>query len=734
MTKFAEIKLTLDGVPLPVNVFAWSWEFRPGVEPGMTTLKADIASINALRGLRGRVVTLQIEFDQMVGVNQKTRKTAAIRGLTVLRVEPGQDGMYRICRVLLADSRWLWRGQPCPLGFVNWVRRLNDQDLIRNGDDIRVPGQVREVDGTLIRPEPPGGVAPVDPVASINGDVLYFRDANIKAEYNAVPRFAFNPLTLFYGRSDNGEPFRALDMALFILNGGKVKLADNAGFAEVKGLMQPGEWAGFENDTPTPESTMPVPRASYFGQSATDVLNRALSMARCKLIPSAAGTYTIGPIDLKTVPALPTVPQTIDSWSLGMTDFGVERPKSVIALLRRELTREFGVYAESESAPVNFAENVMRTPVKVTVDVGEGPKEYPVGTILPIDKVIATEAFGSISTVELRKWKFKGILRCYLSHRGIQPEEATDLDHAKAAAMESSYLKLWQANRKWMERVVSMSDQSVVVLESITGRRAAVPVWSQYAMIRAARVLARAGYTGPGASEDLWRNVDYDRDTASSPADDAEPGPFRINIVDAESGLFECDPTLDQEGNISRIFTGNIAEPDGQKKLKVTRSFDGGSLPQAELAEEYRMAAHLTTVEMDPNTIGQFLALEVRAEDVAEGQIVAKGPTVFVPIQDETARYDHEGNLVNERMVKARAFAEAQLVYQTWQDKLEGQPRWQGLHEIKPLGPIRSVRWEMVDGVFSTTANATESKPKFEVDQLLPADLQWQRLKLPIPQ
>jgi hypothetical protein len=206
-----------------------------------------------------------------------------------------------------------------------------------------------------------------------------------------------------------------------------------------------------------------------------------------------------------------------------------------------------------------------------------------------------------------------------------------------------------------------------------------------------------------------------------------------VQVIEPELGIIKLNPVMDQRGVIAEIIVG--------VPLAGTTSSMGlipGAAPQAraniQLAATFHCAGILTFQSLDPNTADQFHTYSVAAGDVGAvpGKVLERAT---VRVIDETARFDRKGVLINEQMVRLRALAEARLYYQSWQDRIVGLCTWSGLHDIVPFGPVNTVAWEMdSNGVFSTTVDAREPRPLPSVDQLLPRDLQHQRLKLLPPQ
>jgi hypothetical protein len=221
--------------------------------------------------------------------------------------------------------------------------------------------------------------------------------------------------------------------------------------------------------------------------------------------------------------------------------------------------------------------------------------------------------------------------------------------------------------------------------------------------------------------------------TNGEPADTEPPGPFLFKVLDPELGIIKLEPVMDQRGVIAEILVG-VPLPGTADNIGLIPNATPQARANIQLAATFHCAGILTFQSFDPNTAGQFHTYTVQAGEVGAtpGRVLEKAT---VRVIDETARFDRTGKLINEQMVRLRALAEAKLYYQSWQDRVVGLCVWSGLHSIAPFGPVNSVAWEMdSNGVFSTTVDAREPRPLPSVEQMLPRDIQHQRLKLLPPQ
>lgn len=731
MTALQPHRILLGGIPLPSTRYGFSWRFQPGVDPFIGVFTVPGNREQEFRDIIGKKVSLEIDYQVSTPEGVESR-SSTIENLYPLKMWLDSDGLNEVFKIYVADLRWKWAGLPMRIGYVNWLRRLNDADVVVDGNDLNVPGQVREVNGAEVKPDVPGGWAPVDPVIVIAADgelegkpvVANFRQANIKGKFNSVPVRGYSKYTLDW-QDGSAKVWRALSLAKFILTGGKVQTS--SGLLDASGILSAGEFGGILGNADD-YADMPIPKRAYFGTPAKQALSEALKLARARLHVWVDGKVYIMPIDMKQAPILPAQPIMQESIRLTMHDNAVERPSSVISLFRREKETQFAVIAANQSAPDNIAENVIRIPSALTVDLGggDGPREYAAQTYLPLEPVLLTSEYGGITTEQVRQWKTKGLLNMWLLHMDIPSFAATDADRAKVSAIDDCFRRTFKLKDTFVERLVSMSAESVVIVDAQSGQRAPAPVWVDYAIRRGLR------YDGAtvARAELIWENITYDKaaGTAGDPASGALASPFRVNVIDDKIGVFEISPQKDQLGGIVELVISNVVFEDG-KQPKTRREFDGFNLSQGALSEEFGMATRLTTIELDPNTVDQFYALEIKAADVGESRAYCH--PYFVSINDETARFDKDGNLVNEKMVKNRALAEAQLVYYSWQDRLHGKPMWAGLHEIRPVGYAAFVDWSLrSEGYFVTTLDMQEPPPGKSIEQQLPAWARWLHMGL----
>ncbi len=485
--------ILLGGIPLDLGQ-PWRWTFRPGTRPTVEDFLVDVSREAEFRTLLGQPTELQIAYETNGVLRQHT-----ISGLYVVDIERTTDGLHHFSRIRVADFRYRWQGKLMPIPWINWMRRLNDVDVIRSGDDIRVPGQVLPVDPETLKPDPIGGFAPL---LDENG----FRPANVVAEYFRVPTFAYNKFSRDRRDSEDGVSWTAIELLRFLLRGGVQ--ATSQGNKDVAGLITDGQVLHELN--PEQFSDHPVPRSNWFGVMTTNVIDRLLILARARLWAGHDGNVWLGPTDLREAPQLPPDDQRLqDTEEPYMQDRRAYRARQFVTVLRKEEETPFAAVTETDTITTeNIMTPCVRLPRNMTLDIGDGEREYGAGTFVPRDKFLANR-FTGVTYAEIVRQYFRDWQLAMLLKKGIQrgQEQPTDLQDLAALA-ESVPNRQWLIDRDFMERVASISTESVTVLESISGKRMPNPVWMQYGLVYTGRdsegtPLAHTKYP-------LWRNVDYD--------------------------------------------------------------------------------------------------------------------------------------------------------------------------------------------------------------------------------
>ncbi|MGB0972994.1 MAG: hypothetical protein ACPGVG_18870, partial [Mycobacterium sp.] len=181
---------------------------------------------------------------------------------------------------------------------------------------------------------------------------------------------------------------------------------------------------------------------------------------------------------------------------------------------------------------------------------------------------------------------------------------------------------------------------------------------------------------------------------------------------------------------IKELYPYRIEDDEGLP-FTIGRNVVNSNLYRASPAKDFRLAVHLLTAECDPNSAGQLTIVEVPMEAV--GSPVGAHPSYEVFDNSETARYDHNGNLVNEQLIKARAQSVARVIAGSFQDRLTGMAGWVGLYDVYPSGPAKHSAWRLEpSGAFVTVLDMSEPYPSRDEDVVIKdPQLRLSRQRLP---
>lgn len=725
--------IRINGVPVEADGYSWTWLFTTGARPHVMKILVPTSREKEFWPLmRGKPLTFSVNATRSSPEGTKAEQHT-ISNLWMLAPTPTRIGIEEVSELRLADTRWFWQHRAIS-GRFNHSIRVNDADIARAGQPLNVPSQ-----GAT---EARGGFAPAKPYGE-NNALIGFKGADVIGENIIVPKVAWRRLTI---NPDTDQPWTALELILGFLNGYRVN-AVGGGTHSVKGILRDdeprAEYKGRRGD-----NLYNPPRLDYGGTPANAVIDELLPLARVRMFVSVAGAVTLYDYDQDAEPELPPFSEIEDSPRMFMTDNSDVRALKVRVPFMRE--SEIRYYAEQEgdertdktvpvgaeqAAPEPKYKQVMRLPSNQTLSIdGQPAREYAAGTIVPMKAVL--EQVMGISFDWLRKYFFSDseLVSIYaIQILGLQdPSQVPDEWLNLLAEARKAYRQMFQLDDRWIEQIIDLSGDSVIVVDPITGKRAPSSVWSDYTIIRT----TRTGKNIIPKHWKMWDYVEYERKESGSaePADDAEPGPYTASVLDKELGLFQLSPQTSYHGFIHRIIPGKARSPNGEP-LNIIPVEIAHAIQNLQLDDDFGCACELTVTTMEPNTEGQFHVVEVSAGEVGAGGAGAVVETHTMPlIRDETARFARDGKLVNEKMIRARALNEARLYYQSIQDRIANTAPtiWSGLHLLYPFGPVNATGWMMdSNGQLSTMVDAIERQPTQIIDQLLPRDLRHERMHIP---
>lgn len=717
------IKVTLGGKALYTDSWPIEWAMSPGVRPDSARVVVPVSRGSEFDALLGTETTLRIE--SMLG-----HGTLEVRNLTVVYRDRIIEGTEPLLVYTLMDCRYRWGHESTAMvtGRFNHLLRLNDIDLAKAGSTVTVAGQ----EPTVLR----GGQARVQ---RNQGGIAELVLADIVGQHQALPKFAYRELTL---NADTGSPWTAYELIVCILNGFL--------FDGVKGILRdqdgPAEPDLAQFGGRPVDNRYPINRLTYMREPAPVALAALCHLARVRLYVNLQGKVRIIPADLLADPApfLPPDSQMLEaSQRLYMTDNRAWRAKKCRVLFPIERAVRFFKQTDaaqsdqttSAAAPdkkqetPSLLKNVVRVPVEATIaGVERAPGEYVL-----IDDVCQYLGV-SLAWLEKHAMADQAFLTAYGSLQGRAPENLPPTTVKWLMAMHAAHRTLYQIHEDWIKHIVSLSADSPVVIDSVTGKRAFAPAWIDFTILRTTYL-----DTGRATIAQLYEVVKYDRKRSgeAEPADDAPPSPFIIVIEDEELGIIRFVPATDALDRIAVLLPGLVKNVENILNVPAQGAV---SAPNASFDPEFGCCAEVTVVSMKPNTVDQFHAHTVSQQDLG-GTSAAVFAQADVMVEDETARFDSSGKLLNAAAIRVRAEAEARVYYQSWMDRLTGMPVYSGLHPgAKPFGHVASLRFvKAADGTLTTTVDCREAPEPPQVSHLLLRDpvgraLLHQQMKLPYSQ
>lgn len=727
------LSLTIAGVPISTDL-PFTWSFRTGTQQGGGTVTVPMSVAGELYRNAGAGKTIVVRYWDSHNQNERTVTIRNVLLSSVFSVEADERGAL-LATFTLRDPRWEW-AQRRLVGHFGLTRRTNDLQITEAGDELEVPGQQAEARG--------GFAAAGEPELNDDGQIVGFAQADVIGQSNPVPRTIYRPLTLdwndenFENHTEEGKPWTALRGVQAILRGYWIKRADGT-FEKTEGLLKPGMWGGLRGfDGRQPDNGYPLARQSHLGTPYPQVLQQWMLWARVSCTFWVDGRLYLHPIDLTARPTLPAAPPLIQGQRLVTRDYRTERPKRVRVGYRCERERMFGYsrtadgttpVAPEKDVPPELLVNVIRIPQPQTLDLGDGEREYPVGTYLPIEPVL--QAWG-ISVEWLERHWFLQWQTYYAYLRDETPPGSTETQQ-RTAAIGQAFRRLYQVSPYYVQQIVDLSNESVVIIDPVTGTRQPTPAWVDYVLTRNARYSP----LDLGDAELLWNAVRYARDEETEselplPDEDAEggkPGPYRFEVVDPVLGILNLVPVNDMLGIIDQQHVGAVEPIEDGEELLAIPAGNGAHLAGARLSSDFGVAAVATILSLDPNSRDQLYWVEVSA--AAAGARPGEADVQEIVVSDETARYAYDGTLVNEQLLAARSLAEARALYEAYNPVLIGGLSWGGWHEVYPFGTAAATTWTLQARALTTTLEMPQPPVPRSAEQHLSQQYRDYVLRLP---
>lgn len=442
------------------------------------------------------------------------------------------------------------------------------------------------------------------------------------------------------------------------------------------------------------------------------------------------------------------------------------RPEAIEVLFDREVEIRFNSKAEGDgSTPTADANDNQREMINVLplpdLELVVGGHRCYRGQWVRIEDVI--EAWSRdlpddappITFENIRKFWFGGRFSTWAELGKLSPDGDFVM---RMAALAAHYRKTYQLPRKWMDRILSLRNYRVAVVDPVTGTRAPGLIQTNYCV----QTNDRAKVAQKSADVFHWLNVE------GYPTDDlvinGRPAPAVATILDEDLGVIHVEFVRDPLGLSAAIHPSQCENEAGEKgtptfDLRRTslRKFspirDGkvkGSNGGIRLSATHKLLVILTAAPGAPNNERQLHKIKVKPSEVA-GMLPGAGADgtgpvwqVHVPASIYTARFMWDDSIAekytrlfgfnsdspddagidseelggemfqNEAECKKLAKAAAAAVYSRMADHIEGSLTVHVKDGIEPAGNVNAVEHSLdPDGLLTTTAIATPAlKPK----------------------
>jgi len=727
----------INEIPLALGMEAFSWVMQAGVAPFLGYLICPESQVEAI-GALPNPVTLTIESSKD-GRNGVETKVIKFENLWILDMMPlggsFRNGWYKFS---LTDSRWKWDRKIMNLR-ANHLIRLNDADIAEKGANIQVPSEGDagagegdlNVNGAPVVEGAKSGVALQPIVDPQTGRVLGFSNVDVIGKNLVIPKYAYREYTR---NPATDEAWTALELAEAILTGYTAKDYSTGQEFEEPGLIDEDAYGG---RLPNTGSNSPfdnedhLTSVSWVGMQKTEALRKALSRARVNLMQLPDGKIYLYQID--TPSAEPFLPpdwrKTIqDSGTPYIHYFSRKRPSEIHVFYRKEMEQLWrSVTATEVTTPDEFIiDNVVRTPVTFTYRNVRHEK----GTLVNIHTYMSNLG---IDEAELREHYFDvpDLATWYSANHQGSGQFPSQRTVAQLEALRRDYRTLYMLGPEWRDRIVNFTAEMATKLDPISGKRNPSEVYCAYTLIRSIRGLIDED---AAALEDreLFKNVEF-KQSGGVPDDDQEPAPFLVQVEDDELGVFRVVPAQENEGLALGFELSNIeARQDGGLPTPFI-SDTMYNLSNCKLKDDFRLSTYLTLMRGDPNTKDCLHKHTISCEDIAGAPCLGEPLEIYV--DDETARFDFEDTLVNEKMIKNRSDAEARAVLRTWVDRWAGSISFAGTQEIQPFGTVERIvySYDARRGII-TSLEMPLPIIKPEVGLLMPEPLRAEMEKRPVIQ
>ncbi len=550
---------TYAGVPI-TNATDVSWSVRSGTTPTTTTIVVAEKFADRVRGQMGKAGTLEVSAEGGLGYT--------VRDVYVIDETP--TGHPEMVAFTLADRRYKWVREHVTRRY-NIRRRTGDRRLLTEGQPVGVPAD--------------------------------------------VPDYAYEAATLL-----NGQPWTARDIVQDVL----ASVDPDGGEASLSGL---------------PSRTIPV-EGLELDDSGAAALDRALEhvIGAAVYLDLDGVVRFLDETDVNTANTLlkrlgpPVVGQGIAS----KVDYAGLRPAWVDVLFTVEQELKFtsldegGTYSQRGNT-TKYMENVLPVP---DLSLAVGGRTVARGTWITVDEAFA--AWG-VPTVAAGAKIPGGAAPLALTHDLVRTlwmggrleavyagvgDFVADADWAaRIRAIRQHYRQTYRISPYWMNRIRSLSDERVAIIDPENGVRAPAFVTANYAYAPS----VRGRWVDPNR-QGIVINVDAYSDSLTA----AKQAPATVSILDEQLGILHLTYMGDALGLHQAVYPCKMDNAPGMNfgKGAGAMTIDGcvyeGAAP-VKLAATHKVAVVLTAVPSAPNSNDQLYRVRVTASDV-KGNGVVVGP------------------------------------------------------------------------------------------------------------
>ncbi len=356
------------------------------------------------------------------------------------------------------------------------------------------------------------------------------------------------------------------------------------------------------------------------------------------------------------------------------------RPSKVNVYYEREVevmfefSDDFNSTAATPGEDTPFLENVIPTtdPETDIPDEWAGvPGQFTAvtvgpGTFVAVDRWLA--AMDADRPDDTMEWSFKtaaatwatGHLQAAWSGKnGSADISLTAKISGRLDAFMQHFRQTFRINPRYMDRIRDIRAVRVGILHPFRAQRSPAAVWGQASRQLSSKGIRVSKPGDPTAEYGININFLEDHFTSGTRVIDNPPGPWRVTIIDKDTGIFHIDWVLSPFGTEASYIPCQLVNASGQTELPSRDLSLQNSRPMALgiaaegnalgglLDKTMQLRVILTVVPAAPNNKRQYHRLEVEAEDIedifeTEFRIQdGAGPEldVFVPPGEATARF-----------------------------------------------------------------------------------------------